>query len=146
MTFTYNLSSTNADILLISKVRLELGDTAVGAGVRPNNANIADEEILSWLSEEDDDVIRTVGRAAFSLANIWASAAMSVSVGPYSESYGKVSDVWSKRFEDIQKQVGAVLGGGLQSSQLGRKDGYSQNNSMTGSEYVLTGEYSGGES
>jgi hypothetical protein len=101
MTFTYNLGSSDTDTLLISKVRLELGDIAVGSGVRPNSANISDEEILTWLAEEGNDVMQTVGHAAQSLANIWASAAISIGLGPFSTSFGKISDAWAKRASEI---------------------------------------------
>jgi hypothetical protein len=96
MTFTYNLAGTG-DTLLISKVRLELGDTVSGAGVRPGSVNLTDEEIQIWLDEEADDIQATVGRAAQALANMWASAAVSKSAGPYSVNYGKVSDIWAAR-------------------------------------------------
>lgn len=136
MTFTYDLTETG-DLLLISKVRLELGDTVSGSGIRPGNINLTDEEILNWLAEESNDIMRTVGRAALAMANVWASAAVSKSAGPYSVSYGKVSDVWAKRAADIEEQVGGVAGaGGLQSSQLRKVDGYAVNNAASGSEYT----------
>ena len=136
MTFTYDLTETD-DLLLISKVRLELGDTVSGSGVRPGNVNLSDEEILSWLEDEANDVMRTVGRAALALSNMWASAAVSKSAGPYSVSYGKVSDVWAKRAHEISIEVGGVAGfGGLQSSALRKVDGYSENNSAPSSEYT----------
>jgi hypothetical protein len=136
MTFTYNLTETD-DLLLISKVRLELGDTVSGSGVRPNGVNLSDEEILSWLEEEENDIQRTVGRAALALSNMWASAAVSKSAGPFSVSYGKISDAWAKRASAIQAVTGGVAGmGGLQSSTLRKVDGYSENNSSPSSEYT----------
>jgi len=96
MTFTYDLAGSG-DTLLISKVRLELGDTVSGSGVRPGSVNLSDEEIQIWLDEEEDDIQATVGRAAQALANMWASAAVSKSAGPYSVNYGKVSDIWALR-------------------------------------------------
>lgn len=96
MTFTYDLTETG-DLLLISKVRLELGDTASGSGIRPGNVNISDEEILIWLDDEADDIQAVVGRAAQALANMWASAAVSETVGSHSVNYGKISDLWALR-------------------------------------------------
>jgi hypothetical protein len=96
MTFTYDLTETD-DLLLISKVRLELGDTISGSGVRPVNVNFSDEEIQIWLDEESDDIQAVVGRAAQALANMWASAAVSETVGAHSVNYGKISDLWAVR-------------------------------------------------
>ena len=98
MTFTYDLTETD-DLLLVSKVRLELGDTVSGSGIRPGGLNLSDEEILHWLDEEDDDVSSVAGRAALALANMWASAAVSETVGSHSVNYGKISDLWAKRAE-----------------------------------------------
>lgn len=137
MTFTYDLTEADADLLLISKVRLELGDTVSGSGVRPINANLSDEEIQSWLDEESDDIMRTVGRAALALSNMWASAAVSETVGSHSISYGKISELWAKRAQSISVEVGGIAGfGGLQSSALRKVDGYSENNSAPSSEYT----------
>jgi hypothetical protein len=96
MAFTYNLTGTG-NALLISKVRLELGDNVYGSGVRPASVNFTDEEISAWLTEEADDIQAVVGRAAQALANMWASAAVSKSAGPYSVNYGKISDIWAAR-------------------------------------------------
>ena len=98
MTFTYDLTETD-DLLLVSKLRLELGDTVSGSGIRPGGLNLSDEEILSWLDEEDDDIQSVAGRAAVALANMWASAAVSETVGSHSVNYGKISDLWAKRAE-----------------------------------------------
>ena len=115
MTFTYDLTEID-DLLLVSKVRLELGDTVEDSGIRPGGLNISDEEILLWLAEEDDDIQSVAGRAAQALANVWASAAVSETVGAHSVSYGKISDLWAKRAEgygfglatDVDIQTGTI--------------------------------------
>lgn len=136
MTFTYDLTEEE-ELLLISKVRLELGDTVSGSGVRPNGVNLSDEEIQNWLDAESDDIMRTVGRAALALSNMWASAALSETAGSYSVNYGNVSEMWAKRAASIGVEVGGVAGfGGLQSSALRKVDGYSENNSAPSSEYT----------
>ena len=137
MTFTYDLTEADTDLLLISQVRLELGDTVSGSGVRPGGVNLSDEEIQNWLNAESNDIMRTVGRAALALANMWASAAISETVGAHSVSYKNISDLWAKRAHDISVEVGGVAGfGGLQSSTLRKVDGYSENNSVSSSEYT----------
>lgn len=137
MTFTYDLTEADADLLLISQVRLELGDTVSGSGVRPNNVNLSDEELWSWLESESYDIQRTVGRAAMALSNMWASAPTSKSAGPYSVSYKDISNAWAKRASELGVEVGGIAGfGGLQSSSLRKVDGYSENNAGPGSEYT----------
>lgn len=107
MSFTYDLTAADADLLLISKVRLELGDTVSGSGVRPGGLNLSDEEISSWLNEEVDNIQSVAGRAALALANVWASASVSETVGSHSINYGNISDLWAKRAEGYGFGVGA---------------------------------------
>ena len=106
MTFSYNLASTNAAILAISKVRLELGDTVANAGVRPDGSNLTDEEISVWLTEESDDISQTVARAAAALANIWTVVA-SLTVGPRREELGNIAKAWADRAKESGPTTGA---------------------------------------
>lgn len=96
MTFTYNLSASDEDLLNISRVRLELGDTQVNAGVRPDGSNLQDAEILLWLGEEDDDVQQAVARACSALAKMWTNVA-NITVGPRREELGQVAKGWEDR-------------------------------------------------
>ena len=105
MTFTYNLASTDSTLLAISKVRLELGDTVLNAGVRPDGSNLLDEEIQIWLTEESDDVSQTVARAAAALANIWTNVA-NITVGPRREELGSVAKAWADRASEAGPAAG----------------------------------------
>ncbi len=96
MTFTYDLASVDENLLNISRVRLELGDTQENVGVRPDGSNLQDEEILLWLSEEGNEIPSTVGRACNALANMWTNVA-NITTGPRKEELGKVADGWAKR-------------------------------------------------
>lgn len=96
MTFTYDLSSIDENLLNISKVRLELGDTTQNAGVRPDGSNLADEEILLWLDEESNDINRTVARACLALSKMWTTVA-NLTVGPRREELGQVAQGWADR-------------------------------------------------
>ena len=100
MTFTYNLASTDEDLLNISRVRLELGDTVQGTGVRPDGTNLTDEEILYWLGEEDSDIDATVARAAGALSKMWTIASKSITVGPRREEFGDVAKAWADRAKE----------------------------------------------
>jgi hypothetical protein len=106
MTFTYNLASADATLLAISKVRLELGDTVLNAGVRPDGSNLLDEEIRVWLTEESDDVSQTVARAASALANAWTNVA-SITVGPRREELGAIAKAWADRAKESGPAAGA---------------------------------------
>lgn len=107
MTFTYNLASTDAAVLAISKVRLELGDTVLNAGVRPDSSNLLDEEIQVWLTEESNDIPQTVARAASALANMWTVASKSLTVGPRKEEFGDVAKSWADRAKEAEPAGGA---------------------------------------
>ena len=96
MTFTYDLAAVDENLLNISKVRLELGDTTENAGVRPDGSNLADEEILLWLDEESDVVNRTVARACLALSKMWTTVA-NITVGPRREELGQIAQGWADR-------------------------------------------------
>lgn len=105
MTFTYNLASGDANILAVSKVRLEIGDITANAGVRPDRSNFTDEEILHWLNEEDGDVMRASARACAALASSWSLVA-NETIGPRKFEFGKIADGWQKRADALNDQYG----------------------------------------
>ena len=93
MTFSYDLADADETIVLISKVRLEIGDTVSGVGVKPDGSNISDEEITVWLDDEDNSVMKVVARACDALARMWALVA-DTTVGPRRESFSQISARW----------------------------------------------------
>lgn len=108
MAFTYSLS-TDA-----GKVRLELGDTvdatvSPGQGVRPNGANLTDDEIAYLLAQEENHVMKAVARGCEMLARQWA-AAVDLSIGPRSERFDTVSAKWAARAEALRTQYGTTVG------------------------------------
>jgi hypothetical protein len=128
MPFTYNLASPNEAIKNISLVRLELGDTVQNAGVRPDGANLQDDEIAVWLEEESDHIMHTVIRASQALARMWSNVA-SITVGPRREELGKVAETWLKNAQALIDQYGLPAGSGSAWSMTpNRIDGYSQAN------------------
>ena len=100
MTFTYDLGSSDAAIVTISEVRLELGDTSSGAGVRPDGSNFSDEELQYFIDQADGDVEGAVGRACSSLAKQWTVVA-NITVGPRKEELGKVAGEWAARAKEL---------------------------------------------
>lgn len=122
MTFTYDLASADADEVAISKVRLELGDTVSGTGVRPSNANLTDEEIAVWLEDEDDHIMRTVARACEALARMW-SPMSNYSDGQQSEQFGKVAAEYAAKAKELRSLYGGSSGSAF-AVGAGRSDGY----------------------
>lgn len=124
MTFTYDLANADATKVLISKVRLELGDTVANKGMRPDGSNLSDEEISVWLAAESNHIMHTVTRACDALARMWANMA-DVTVGPRSEGFSKISSDWADRAQELRKQYGDPGGGSAFSISGDRVDGYS---------------------
>ncbi len=127
MSFTYDLASSDENLLNISKVRLELGDITQGSGVRPDGTNLSDEELGIWLSAESKHIMHTVIRACDALARAWTNMA-DITVGPRSETLGRIADDWATRAKDLRSEYGNTSSGtsafGVASA---RTDGYSAN-------------------
>ena len=116
MSFTYDLTSTG-DALLISQVRLEIGDTVEDSGVLPSGGNLSDAEILLFLARNGSDVQRAAGGLCALLARQWAMVT-DIAVGPRRESLSQVSRRW--------QDMAMALGVAETSFNLGvrRADGY----------------------
>jgi hypothetical protein len=113
----YNLSSDNATIVLISRVRLELGDTVCSSGVLPSGGNLQDEEIGMYLTVHGNDIAQTVGALCGVLARHWAIAA-DVTVGPRRESLSQVAEAWRKQAESLNSDALSFV------VDIDRTDGY----------------------
>lgn len=124
MTFTYDLASSDADEVLVSKVRLEIGDTVSGTGVLPTGSNLTDEEITVWLDDEDSDVMRAAARACEALSRHWTNYA-NYSDGPRREDLGKVAAEWAAKAKSLRDQYGGSSGSSF-AVGVGREDGYSE--------------------
>lgn len=111
MSFTYSLSDANETNKLISKVRLEIGDTQEGLGVRPNRnqSNFTDEEIQYWLTEEDNDPMLASARACDALASAWSIIANETN-GPRKIELGKVAQEWRTHADRIRSVYGSSIG------------------------------------
>lgn len=125
MTFTYSLASADATIAALSQVRLELGDTTAGQGVRANNANLSDEELTVMLERESSNVMRTVAAACEMLSRDWSRVA-STTIGPRSQQFGAVAGEYAKRAATLREQYGGAASGVSFSITPVRNDGYAQ--------------------
>jgi hypothetical protein len=103
MAFTYNLSSTDATALAISKVRFEIGDTVQNTGVKPSGANFSDEEVTHLLTEEGSDVYQAAGHACEILARSWALMANETR-GPRKTEYATISGNFEKLGASLRAQ------------------------------------------
>lgn len=126
MTVTYDLSSSDAATVRRSRVRLELGDETVGAGVRPGGGNLTDAEIDVWLAAEEHDPLRATAAACEALSRIWSTQA-NLTVGPRKEDLAAVASAWAARAKELRAQVGGGGStGGAFSGGFCRHDGYSE--------------------
>jgi hypothetical protein len=121
MAITYDITQTGGTIASISQVRLELGDTVDGSGVKPDGTNFTDVEITYFYATEGNSVRGAAARAAEALARAWARMA-DTKAGPLQKNYSQVSKQWSSFAAELRDQIGggyAVFGG-----KLARGDGY----------------------
>ncbi len=89
MAFSYDLTTS------VGQVRLALGDTISGSGVRPDGGNFTDAEIAYFIAQESS-LDLAVGRACDVLATQWANVA-DLAVGPRKESLGQVAQRYAER-------------------------------------------------
>jgi len=121
MAFTYDLSSADTTTLLISRLRLEIGDTVEGAGVRPDDSNFTDVELQSLLTRASNDVERAAAYACGILATTWATV-VDTTVGARREAFSQVA----KRYEQRAQRYADRLGMNAYAFSAGflRADGY----------------------
>lgn len=98
MAFSYDVTTD------IGQIRLELGDTTPGAGVRPDGSNFSNEELQVWLTREGS-VMCAVAAACEALARQWSSVT-TISVGPKSETLSLISKAWADRATELRGLYG----------------------------------------
>lgn len=115
MSFTYDLEHTDAEKVLVSKVRFELGDTNPDESIQPNEQPFSDAEIEYWLDAESDHLFRTVAAACETLSRLWA-VVPDTKLGPHGESASQVSEAYKMRAAELRRNYGfgnATMGGGF---------------------------------
>lgn len=98
MSFTYDLAEN------VGKLRLALGDTTSGSGVKPDGANFSDEELEYILEQEGDSVDMATARACEMLATHWANQA-DLTVGPRSEKLGQIAARYAEQAKGLRGSV-----------------------------------------
>lgn len=119
MSFTYDFALNTS----VSRVRLAIGDVAIGVGVKPNGMNFTDEEITAIMTETGNDFNATTYVLLKSLANMWGTY-VDITVGPRKESLSDIAFHYAKRATEMGKQTG--LSSRSFSVLLNRIDGYSE--------------------
>lgn len=119
MSFTYDFAVDAA----VSRVRLAIGDTVFGSGIKPDGTNFSDEEIRAILSETNDDIDAATYVFLKSLANMWGTY-VDITIGPRKESLSDIAFHYAKRASEMGKQTG--LSAKSYSTLLSRVDGYSE--------------------
>lgn len=111
MAFSYNLKHEDPAIVLISKVRLEIGDTVEATdtegGVTPDGANFSDDELQVWLGEEENNTLKAAARACEALAIRWADAGEVVQLKGYQISSVSKSLNYQRTAERLWKRAQA---------------------------------------
>lgn len=85
----------------VGQLRLALGDTVYGSGVRPDGSNLSDAELTYFLAQEGNDVVLATALACETLATMWAGQA-DLAVGPRKESLSQVAQQYAKRAETLR--------------------------------------------
>lgn len=118
MSFTYDVATN------IGKIRLEIGDTTNGSGVKPDGTNLSDEELQVILTRETT-VMGAAAAACELLARHWARVA-NIAVGSRREDLSTIADQWAKQARALREQYGNAAGAVTSfSTGLKRVDGYS---------------------
>lgn len=132
MGFTFDLSTDNGAL------RLEIGDTVAGAGVKPDGSNFDDAE-LQYLIDREGSVMRAAAAACEILARSWARVA-NISVGSRREDFGAVAEQWAKQAKTLREQYGSASGS-VTAFSVGvkRNDGYAAAGAtLDGTEYTTS--------
>lgn len=115
MTFTYSATDLSTDL---AKLRLALGDTTSGAGVRPDGGNFSDEELQVFLdglgsSQTWRNAVPAVLRI---LANQYAAAAKRTDDAEISEDLTQTAKALrdqAREYEQSISATGSDAGGGF---------------------------------
>ncbi len=122
MTFTYDLSSSDAAILRLSQVRALIPDNDISA------YDLEDEEITFFLSENGNDVWAAAADACEQLARKFAKKA-TFSDGALRVENSQRASVFAERARELR----ARQAGSMTTTELIRSDGYAD--ATTAGEY-----------
>ena len=113
MSFTY-LPGLGNDT---SRIRVTIGDTTEGAGIRPGQANFSDEELAGLIIIHGNWQAAAIAAVNAARAQ-WAVKASSISMGDYSESRQQVANLTALSKELTTMLPGQWAGMGLGTSSV----------------------------
>lgn len=111
MAFTYDENLPTAK----DWVRLYIGDTVTGQGVRPDDRNFSDEEVNAILTEQGGDKSKATAVLLGVLSTEWSKVA-DITVGARHESLSDVAAAYRARAEEqaaISGMQGVAFSSGL---------------------------------
>lgn len=103
-TITYKLTSNVPYEQAVSRIRLEIGDTVEGEGVKPEGTNFTDDELLYFYTSEGSDIGRASAKACEVLTTMWAKAVKTMFGSLVDPS--RVSYNYRKQAEALRAQYG----------------------------------------
>lgn len=112
MSFSYDLTTS------VGQMRLALGDTTSGTGVRPDGSNFSDDELEYFINAESS-LDLAMARACDVLATQWTTVA-DLQVGPRREALGAIAERYAERAKSLR---GATLVTGYISLNFQQVDG-----------------------
>lgn len=125
-TFTYDLASTDPQVLAISQIRLEIGDNVEHQGVLPTGRNFTDSEIYFFWTSEGENLYRAVAAISGALGRQWARMA-DITTGDVSRRNSAVAKEWRAEADRLRKVYGWASGySSSYSATTSRVDGYSE--------------------
>lgn len=104
MAFTFDLSATGDD-LLVSEIRLFIGDTVENSGIKPNGANFQDDEILTFYNKEGNHQRRAAAAALEAAAAAWSAHAGRYKLGPEDQE-SMQAEMFSNQAKTLRDRYG----------------------------------------
>ncbi len=117
MAFTFDLAATGDD-LIVSKIRLFIGDNVENSGILPDGANFQDDEILAFYSDEGLHQRRAAAAALEAAAARWSAHAGRYKLGPEDQE-SMQAEMFSNQAKTLRDRYGYNDGGDTDTSGAG---------------------------
>lgn len=101
---TYKINSSDPTEAYISAVRLEVGDTNVERGIKPDGGNYSDDEIVHIYEVEGNSIGRSSARICEQMANAWSSVPRTMFGSLFDPRH--VGRNYMRQAETLRKQYG----------------------------------------
>jgi hypothetical protein len=104
MAFTFDLSLTG-ESLIVSQIRLFIGDKTENGGILPDGANLQDDEILTFYAQEGNHQRRAAAAALESAAASWSVYAGRYRLGP-EDHESRQADLFAAQAQTLRDRYG----------------------------------------